>query len=134
MSQQQEEFKTRVRSWLKKSIRKDRQWLADECGVHKRTVDNWLSSKRPIPLRARKLIITKMGQVPLPDQKLDRVAVIVPMEESGVNNEPKPIHILALSLTSEQLSLFNQAANKKDQCILEWIMDSLLDLAGEEKK
>lgn len=84
-------------------------------------------------MRARKLIITKMGQTQAPEQKTERLTVITPTEECGVN-ECKPIHILALSLTSEQLFLFNQAANKKDKCILEWIMESLLEVAEEEQK
>lgn len=40
--------KTDVKVWLK-AIGKNRQWLAEQCGVTKRGVDAWLSSSRPIP-------------------------------------------------------------------------------------
>lgn len=36
-----------IKQWLKTSKR-TRAWLGDQCGVTKRTVDNWLSGSQPI--------------------------------------------------------------------------------------
>jgi uncharacterized protein YoaH (UPF0181 family) len=47
-------------SWLKAAGR-DRFWLAESCGVQKRTVDNWLSSSRAIPRKAELIIKTLMA-------------------------------------------------------------------------
>lgn len=44
-----------IKSWLRKN-EIDRFWLAEQCGVNKRTVDNWLSSPRTIPLKAHRII------------------------------------------------------------------------------
>lgn len=41
-----------VKFWLK-SIGKDREWLAQKCGVSKRTVDNWISPGKPLPIKAQ---------------------------------------------------------------------------------
>jgi hypothetical protein len=38
---------SQIKTWLK-TTGKDRHWLAEKCGVHKSTVDGWLSG-RPIP-------------------------------------------------------------------------------------
>ena len=45
-----------IKEWLRTTGR-SRQWLADQCGsVSKRTVDNWLSSPKEIPLATVALI------------------------------------------------------------------------------
>ncbi len=45
-----------IKGWLKTTAR-SRQWLADQCGnISKRTVDNWLSSPKEIPLATLALI------------------------------------------------------------------------------
>jgi len=50
-------------SWLK-AIQEDRFWLAESCGVQKRTVDNWLSSSRSIPRKAQLIIKALMVSKP----------------------------------------------------------------------
>jgi hypothetical protein len=44
-----------IKSWLKAN-QKDRQWLANQCGVHKQTVDGWLSANRPISAPSANII------------------------------------------------------------------------------
>ncbi len=44
-----------IKSWLAETKR-DRSWLAGQCGVSKPTVDGWLSAGRAIPAPAQKLI------------------------------------------------------------------------------
>lgn len=46
--------------WLK-AAGHDRFWLAESCGVLKRTVDNWLSSSRAIPRKAQLIIKALMA-------------------------------------------------------------------------
>jgi len=49
-----------IRRWLSdlqaKRSDRDRAWLAEECSVSPRTVDNWLSSPQPIPAKATRII------------------------------------------------------------------------------
>lgn len=44
-----------IKTWLKAN-KKDRHWLASQCGVHKQTVDGWLSAGRTIPAPSAKII------------------------------------------------------------------------------
>lgn len=44
-----------VKKWLK-DLGKDRFWLAEQCGVGKRTVDSWFASDRDLPARVALLI------------------------------------------------------------------------------
>ena len=37
-----------IKDWLK-TIGKNREWLAEKTLVSKRTVDNWITTNRPIP-------------------------------------------------------------------------------------
>lgn len=48
-------MKDRIKAWLK-SHNHERDWLAEQIGVKKRTVDNWLSSPKEIPLGKLTLI------------------------------------------------------------------------------
>jgi hypothetical protein len=44
-----------IKDWLKKSDH-DRDWLGEQVGVNRRTVDNWLSSPQVIPVSKLMLI------------------------------------------------------------------------------
>lgn len=57
-----------VRDWLAATGR-NRDWLADQCGVSKRTVDGWLSSRSAPPL-AEKFIERLMKEDSLSDLAL----------------------------------------------------------------
>lgn len=43
--------KQTIKTWLKR-IKKNRAWLAEQCDVSKRTVDDWLSTTRELPAKA----------------------------------------------------------------------------------
>jgi hypothetical protein len=47
--------KDKIKQWLKEKSH-DRQWLADQIGVSKRTVDGWLSSNKPMPRKVELLL------------------------------------------------------------------------------
>lgn len=61
MTNKNEDFKKKVKDWLK-SIKKDRQWLAEQCFVGKRAVDKWLSTARGIPAAKMALISQLMNK------------------------------------------------------------------------
>lgn len=46
---------TEIKKWLAASGY-DREWLARECRVAKKTVDGWLSTNKPIPGPAERII------------------------------------------------------------------------------
>lgn len=48
MSSNEETFKQTVKDWLK-SLKRDREWLAEQCGVKKTAVDEWFKKRRDIP-------------------------------------------------------------------------------------
>lgn len=91
--------KDEVKQWLK-NIGKNREWLAGQCGVDKRTVDLWLSSARNIPARAM-LIIQKL------------------MEQNGTLGK------IQLPLSEKQWELICETM--KDQSILQYINEALMN-------
>ncbi len=54
-------MKEEIKAWLKKTNR-DRYWLAEQLGISKKAVDNWLSSPKEIPLGKQKLIERMMQE------------------------------------------------------------------------
>ena len=51
--------KESILRWLDKYYR-PREWLAEQCNVSRRTVNNWLVSPRPIPKKALPIIASLM--------------------------------------------------------------------------
>lgn len=93
-----------VEAWLK-AVKRDRQWLADELGTSKRTVDNWLSEGRPIPETSQRFIARLMADV---------VAV-----------RPK--------YTPKQFSLIEQAMRAQGYDDIEtYVVDTVLRVAEEQ--
>jgi hypothetical protein len=85
-----------IKQWLKESGH-DRHWLADKCGVHKSTVDGWLSN-RPIPRQADTAIKAMM------------------MEGTSLN--PK--------FTLDQFSRIQQRAKSEGMTVEQWIAKAVL--------
>lgn len=58
-----------IKKWLKASG-KSREWLAGQCGVDKRTLNNWLSVSREVPSKALLIIQRLMAEKisPIPSQ------------------------------------------------------------------
>ena len=54
-----------IKKWLKDSG-KSREWLAEQCGVGKRVLDNWLSAARPVPSKALLIIPVSYTHLTLP--------------------------------------------------------------------
>jgi DNA-binding transcriptional regulator YdaS (Cro superfamily) len=93
--------KEAIKEWLRANGR-DRNWLAHACGVDKRTVDNWLSSPRPIPHKALRIIEQLIsGQT---DQALQN---------------------LVLQVDPPTFERYNRAAMSRGLTITEWALDAL---------
>ncbi len=58
-------LKRRLKTWMKSADGIDRMKLGQWCGVSKRTVDNWLSSKKPIPKQKCAALCCIMDQLAL---------------------------------------------------------------------
>lgn len=109
-----EDYKSKVKQWLD-DFRHSREWLADQCDSNKRTVDNWLSSPRPIPRHATNMINTLMAQ------DYDKMKANVP-----------PAQNIVLEVSRDQFNAYNRAANSKGQLIYEWVNSVLNDAANPE--
>lgn len=86
-------IKDEIKTWLKDG-KKNREWLADQCGVGKRTVDKWLGSERDIPDKAI-LIIRQLMRNPAGS---DLSSIQVPLTQED-------LHGLILAAQEAQLGL-----------------------------
>lgn len=93
--------KEAIKEWLRENGR-DRNWLAQACGVGKRTVDNWLSSPRAIPHKALRII-------------------------EQLTSEPTgaALQNLVLHVDSPTFDRYNRAAMGRGLTITEWAVDAL---------
>jgi hypothetical protein len=93
--------KEAIKEWLRENGR-DRNWLAQACGVGKRTVDNWLSSPRAIPHKALRIIAQLTNGL---------------SDEAAQN--------LVLQLDQPTFERFNRAAMTQGLTITEWAVEAL---------
>lgn len=107
----QEALKERIKQWLK-AERQTRQWLAEHCGVSKKTVDNWLSSPKPVPPKALLIIERLMAK------SVER--------EAGAG---LPDHILVLRVDEEDFDRFNRASLDEGLTMRDWAVQALIEAA-----
>jgi hypothetical protein len=93
--------KEAIKEWLRENGR-DRSWLAQACGVGKRTVDNWLSSPRAIPHKALRIIEQLMS------------------EHTG-----STLQNLVLQVDPPTFERYNRAAMSRGLTITAWAVDTL---------
>ena len=94
--------KEEIKKWLKTS-RKSREWLAEQCGVSKRQVDNWLSSARPVPAKAILIIQRLMAEKACP---------ISPQVELDFTDEEWAVVSAAMTATQQTFMEFLNSAFK----------------------
>lgn len=70
-----------IKSWLE-SHRRDRQWLAEQCGVQLATVNGWLSANRKIGPAAKKRIQDLMHGPPRIEPKFP-IPIVLEMIEAA---------------------------------------------------
>jgi DNA-binding transcriptional regulator YdaS (Cro superfamily) len=106
------DLKTRVKQWLKDQ-RQSREWLADRCGVTKKTVDNWLSSPQVIPSKA--------------------VLIIERLMEATVEPEAAvPDSVLVLRVDDERFDAYSAASLAEGLPLREWAIHALDEAAAEQ--
>lgn len=103
--------KSDVLGWLDEQHH-SRRWLADQCQVSKRTVDNWLVSTRPIPAKAVPIINDLMQQ----DEERERFLSLLPQQ-------------LVLHFSDEEFALVCDAALAEGKRVKDWAEEKLNTLA-----
>lgn len=108
--------KTEIKLWLRVHNR-SRAWLAERCGgIDKRTVDNWLSSSKAIPLSQLALIKMLMAK----DQP---------------SQSPKSPDLFLTSIvlkpSQDEFDAWNRAAMRQGLLVREWL-EKLIREASED--
>jgi len=106
-----------VNQWLDDGpAGRDRQWLADRCGVKVSAVGNWLNKKgeaRPIPAE-HQITIRRL------------------MEEDAAKAQVKPLQNLVLEFSDEEFTAIENAAVRAGVGPREWARCSLNDAAAAD--
>lgn len=100
--------KDEIKDWLKQQ-RHDRDWLGEQVGASKKTVDNWLSSEKTIPLGKLRLIERLMQEDEAAEaarrQKLTPTAQVFSLEVDLPTFRSYSAASLASNLTLEQWAI-----------------------------
>lgn len=113
--------KADIKKWLKASG-KSREWLAEQCGVDKRTVDLWLSISRKVPSKAI-LIIQRL--------MTEKASPILPQVELDFTDEEW--EVISTAMTSTQQT-FMEFINSAFRNALKEFADITLQNAAKEKE
>ncbi len=97
-----------IKHWLSNYPERDRSWLATQCGVEKRTVDNWLSSPRDIPAKALRIIESLMRS----DAELHE-------------SREEPQSHLVIRTSAEEFDNWSRAALAKGQIITDYAIAAI---------
>lgn len=101
--------KAEIKKWLK-DIGKDRDWLAEQCGVTRGGINIWLSSSRPIPRQTGKLIVRLMAQYPAADS-------IPATPPNAADNA------ITLTVDDATFDAWNNAATAEGKLLRQWCVD-----------
>ena len=99
--------KDEIKIWLKQSGH-DRNWLAEQCGVKKNTVNNWLSTSIDLPAKSLRIIESMMKA---DAEKLDTL-------------QPSLSHIV-IRVNSDDFDAWSRAALAKGQILTDWVIESI---------
>lgn len=105
--------KESIKEWLASHPSRDRTWLAEQCGVSKNTVNNWLSTSIAVPAKASRLI-----------ENLMRADL-----EAARSAQPTPDQNLVLEVRPETFDRYNRAALARQMIVREWAI-TVLDEAA----
>ena len=106
--------KESIKSWLAERPERSREWLADKCGVTKRTVDNWLSSGIEIPLKAQRLLES-----------------LIRDDQSAAKTDEKVTHLM-LTVPLTEFDEWCRAALLNGQIVSQWALQSIRDAYQQE--
>ena len=105
--------KQSVKDWLKR-IGIDRTWLGTQCGVGKRIVDSWLSTSRPIPGPAGRII--------------ERLMVQYPATSNAPETPPSAAdNAITLTVNDATFDAWNKAATVEGKLLRQWCVDVIND-------
>lgn len=107
----QEAEKEEIKAWLKRTNR-EREWLGEQVGVAKRTVDNWLSSPKEIPTGKLNLIQRLMQE----DQAREAARRLALLPQS---------QIFSLEVDLPTFRAYSAAAKADGKTLEEWSIDEL---------
>ncbi len=110
-----------IKKWLKASG-KSREWLAEQCGVDKRTLNNWLSVSREVPSKAL-LIIQRL--------MTEKISPIPPQVEIDFTDEEWEVISAAMTATQQTFMEFINSAFRN---ALKDFADIALQNAAKEKE
>lgn len=101
-----------VLEWLEQE-RRSQTWLAEQCGVSKQAVSNWLREKNPQAISAAaQLIITRL------------------MAEDAAKSDAKPLQNLVLEFEDAQFEKLEKAALANRQTVRDWSKEILNGIAS----
>lgn len=103
--------KDQIKTWLKQTGR-TRDWLAEQCYVSKKTVDNWLSSPKIIPDDKQALIRRLIAD----DEAL---------EQRQAQQRLPQNQIFCLEVSLAQHRRYAQAALKRGKTVEAWSIEEL---------
>lgn len=110
-----------IKKWLKASG-KSREWLAEQCGVDKRTVDLWLSVSRDVPAKAILIIQRLMAE---------KVSPVPPQVELDFTDEEWAVISAAMTATQQTFMEFINSAFRN---AIKEFADNALQNASKEKR
>lgn len=102
--------KADIKRWLK-STGRNREWLALQLGIKKRSVDNWFSSQRNIAVRAQIEIARLMEKYP------------AGTSASSIPDAPE--NTLVLTADESTFDAWNEAAAREGKLLRQWAFDIL---------
>lgn len=103
-----------VLAWLE-TTRRSQTWLADQCGVSKQAVSNWLREKNPQPISAAA-----------------QISIWKLMEADQATPAEKPAQNLVLEFTDEEFATIGRAALASNELVPQYAKRVLNEIAGED--
>lgn len=110
-----EKLRQELKAWLK-AIGKNREWLGEQCGVKKRTVDSWFSWGTITEQTERHLRLL-MSQYP------------AGTSTSSIPDAPE--NTLVLTADESTFDAWNEAAARDGKLLRQWACDVLTEQAGK---
>lgn len=104
----------RVKKWLK-DFNHSRTWLAKECNAAPQTINNWLSTSRGIPNRA-KILIERLMEA----------------DYLRKTNQNTVTQTLTLEFNSRDFDMIEQAARLNQMKIRNWATQTLREIATRD--
>jgi hypothetical protein len=97
-----------IKSWLTAYPSRDREWLAMKCCTSKRTVDNWLSTKKEMPAKALRIVEALMRE-----------------DSERTKTHYEQMTYLTIPTTIAEFESWSKAALAKHQIVTEWALEAI---------